>query len=60
MNDPWLPLIAALSGKRTSTPSTWPVRTVHRLESYVPAGRAAPPRDIGTMDRRQALSSASK
>jgi hypothetical protein len=32
MNDPWLPLIAALSGQRTATPSTWPVRNVHRID----------------------------
>jgi hypothetical protein len=32
MNDPWLPLIAALSGKRTATPSTWPARKVHRID----------------------------
>jgi hypothetical protein len=31
MNDPWLSLIAALSGQRISTPSNWPVREVHRL-----------------------------
>jgi len=31
MNNPWLSLIAALSGRRVSTPSTWPVRQVHRL-----------------------------
>ena len=31
MNNPWLSLIAALSGQRISTPSTWPVREVHRL-----------------------------
>ena len=31
MNNPWLSLISALSGQRISTPSTWPVREVHRL-----------------------------
>ena len=31
MNNPWLSLIAALSGQRISTPSTWPVREIHRL-----------------------------
>lgn len=31
MNNPWLSLIAALSGERVSTPPTWPVREVHRL-----------------------------
>ncbi len=31
MNDPWLSLITALSGKRVSTPFTWPVREIHRL-----------------------------
>ena len=31
MNNPWLSLIAALSGQRISTPSSWPVREVHRL-----------------------------
>jgi hypothetical protein len=31
MNNPWLSLIAALAGQRISTPSTWPVREVHRL-----------------------------
>jgi hypothetical protein len=31
MNNPWLSLIAALSGQRISTPSNWPVREVHRL-----------------------------
>ncbi|MEO7115522.1 MAG: hypothetical protein ABIZ18_06660 [Caldimonas sp.] len=40
MNDPWLLLIAALSGQRTTIPSTWPVRTVHRLDSYVSARSA--------------------
>ena len=41
MNDPWPLLIAALSGQRTNMPSTWPVRTVHRLDSYVAVARAA-------------------
>ena len=41
MNDPWPLLIAALSGQRTNMPSTWPVRTVHRLDNYVAAARAA-------------------
>ena len=31
MNNPWSSLISALSGQRISTPSTWPVREVHRL-----------------------------
>jgi len=31
MNNPWLSLIAALSGQRIRTPSNWPVREVHRL-----------------------------
>jgi hypothetical protein len=31
MNNPWLSLIAALSGQRITTPSTWPVREIHRL-----------------------------
>jgi hypothetical protein len=31
MKNPWLSLIAALSGQRIRTPSTWPVREVHRL-----------------------------
>ncbi len=41
MNDPWPLLIAALSGQRMTIPSTWPVRTVHRLESYACVARAA-------------------
>jgi hypothetical protein len=41
MNDPWLLLIAALSGQRTNVPSTWPVRTIHRLDSYASGIRAA-------------------
>jgi hypothetical protein len=41
MNDPWTLLIAALSGQRTTVPSTWPARTVHRLDSYVSAARAS-------------------
>jgi hypothetical protein len=41
MNDPWPLLIAALSGQRTNIPSTWPVRTVHRLDGYVSGVRAA-------------------
>ena len=41
MNDPWPVLIAALSGQRTNMPSTWPVRTVHRLDNDVAAARAA-------------------
>jgi hypothetical protein len=57
MNDPWLPLIAALSGKRTTTPSTWPIRKVHRLESYAPSGRATPLREAREPDRRQTVSS---
>jgi hypothetical protein len=56
MNDPWLPLIAALSGKRTSTPSTWPVRKVHRLESYVRAGQTTPKREAREPGRIQLLS----
>src|SRR5664279_6052787 len=35
MNDPWLPLIAALSGQRTTTPATWPSCRVHRLLGYL-------------------------
>jgi len=31
MNNPWSSLISALSGQRITTPSTWPVREVHRL-----------------------------
>jgi hypothetical protein len=41
MNDPWLLLIAALSGQRTHVPSTWPARTVHRLDSCSSVARAA-------------------
>jgi hypothetical protein len=41
MNDPWMPLIAALSGKRTATPTTWPVRKVYRIEGYVADAEAA-------------------
>jgi len=41
MNDPWPLLIAALSGQRMTVPSTWPARTVHRLDSYVSVARAA-------------------
>jgi hypothetical protein len=42
MNDPWLPMIAALSGQRVTTPSTWPAREVHRLDSYRSVVRSAP------------------
>ncbi|MEO8311307.1 MAG: hypothetical protein ABI520_09065 [Caldimonas sp.] len=31
MNNPWLSLIAVLSGERVNAPLTWPVREVHRL-----------------------------
>ncbi|MBC7974566.1 MAG: hypothetical protein H7138_06225 [Myxococcales bacterium] len=41
MNDPWTLFIAALSGQRTTTPSTWPARTVHRLDSYTATARAS-------------------
>jgi hypothetical protein len=41
MKDPWLPMIAALSGQRVSTPSNWPAREVHRLDCHVSAARAA-------------------
>ena len=41
MNDPWPLLVAALSGQRTTMPSTWPARTIHRLDAYVAAARAA-------------------
>jgi hypothetical protein len=40
MNDPWLPLIAALSGQRIATPSTWPVRNVHRIDGCYFAAQA--------------------
>ncbi|MEO6895132.1 MAG: hypothetical protein ABI218_00640 [Caldimonas sp.] len=43
MNDPWPLLVAALSGQRTTIPSSWPVRTVHRLDAYASAARAAQP-----------------
>ena len=43
MNNPWLSLITALSGQRISTPSTWPVREVHRLYE-VRVTRSAEPR----------------
>jgi hypothetical protein len=36
MNDSWLSLIAALSGQRIRTPSSWPVREVHRLVDLRP------------------------
>jgi len=42
MNDPWLPMIAALSGQRIATPSTWPAREVHRLDGPGSAGRFTP------------------
>ena len=37
MNNPWPSLIAALSGERVPTPSTWPVREIHRLCGLSPA-----------------------
>jgi hypothetical protein len=40
MNDSWLSLIAALSGQRIHTPSSWPVREVHRLVDLRPARSA--------------------
>jgi len=45
MNDPWLPMIAALSGQRITTPSTWPAREVHRLDSHGSVARVARRRD---------------
>ena len=43
MNDPWLPMIAALSGQRITTPSTWPAR--ERIagfkEAYARLGKQA-------------------
>ena len=41
MNDPWLPVMAALSGKRIATPTAWPVRKVYRIEGYVADAVAA-------------------
>ena len=39
----WPSLIATLSGQRVSTPSTWPVREVHRLcDVCVPKTRGTP------------------
>jgi hypothetical protein len=42
MNDPWLPMIAALSGQRIATPATWPAREIHRLDNQTSAVRSAP------------------
>jgi len=41
MNDPWLPMIAALSGQRITPPSTWPARAVHRIDDQAAAVRSA-------------------
>jgi len=41
MNDPWLPMIAALSGQRVTPPSTWPAREVHRIDDQALAIRSA-------------------
>jgi hypothetical protein len=41
MKDPWLPMIAALSGQRIATPSSWPAREVHRLDCHGSAARTA-------------------
>jgi hypothetical protein len=41
MKDPWLPMIAALSGQRIATPSSWPAREVHRLDCNGSMTRAA-------------------
>jgi hypothetical protein len=56
MNDPWLPMIAALSGQRVTTPSTWPAREVHRLDCQVSAIRSALRPDAPQLDRRRAPS----
>jgi hypothetical protein len=52
MNNPWLSLIAALSGQRINTPSTWPVREVHRLFE-VRATRPAEGRPLRPSDRHR-------
>jgi hypothetical protein len=52
MNNPWSSLIAALSGQRISTPSTWPVREVHRLFDVRPK---ATPSLAGAPGSRHAL-----
>jgi hypothetical protein len=52
MNNPWLSLIAALSGQRIRTPSTWPVREVHRLFDARPTPR---PSLVGAPGSRHAL-----
>ena len=41
MKDPWMPFIAALSGKRIATPTSWPARKVYRIEGYVADAEAA-------------------
>jgi hypothetical protein len=52
MNNPWLSLIAALSGQRIRTPSNWPVREVHRLFDV----RATPrPSLVGAPGSRHAM-----
>jgi hypothetical protein len=55
MKDPWLPMIAALSGQRVTTPSSWPVREVHRLDCHVSAARAAARSGAQRSERRQAV-----
>jgi len=52
MNNPWLSLIAALSGERISTPSHWPVREVHRLFE---ARATARPSLVGAPGSRHAV-----
>lgn len=54
MNDPWLPLIAALSGKRTTSPATWPSRKVYRIEGYV-TDAAAQARRLEAQARRTGM-----
>jgi hypothetical protein len=53
MNNPWPSLIAALSGERVRTPSTWPVREIHRLCDLC-AGRSGGGRQTRALQRRRA------
>jgi hypothetical protein len=49
MKDPWLFLIAALSGHCVATPTSWSARRVHRLDSSIAVAQAQ------AAARRQAL-----
>jgi hypothetical protein len=55
MSNPWLSVIAALSGKRLSTPLIWPVREVHRLCDVRAANSSATSRARQSHRRRVSM-----